>query len=109
MNNTDREQLINWIKNIYVSNSHHTYKATMDDINNHGRNIVFIGDEQNCNYIPVPTNADYIRNMNNNELAEIIPCPMNISNFQCPISIAITCKECKRQWLKQPMKGGGDE
>lgn len=72
------------------------------DCNNHGRDIVFIGDGWNCNYVPVPTNADHIRNMNNNELAEIIPCPMNISNFQCPVSTSITCKECKQQWLLQP-------
>lgn len=38
--------------------------------NNHGRDIVFIGDEWSCNYIPVPTNADHIRNMNDEELAE---------------------------------------
>lgn len=29
--NTDREKLINWIRNIYVSNSRHNYKATVDD------------------------------------------------------------------------------
>ena len=109
MNNTNREQLINWIKNIYVSNSNYTYKATMDNINSHRRNIVFIEDEQNYNYVPVPTNADYIRNMNNNELAKIIPCPANISNFQCPVAIAITCKECKRQWLLQPVDKGRGE
>lgn len=28
---TDREKLINWIRNTYVSNSHYTYKATVDD------------------------------------------------------------------------------
>ena len=51
----------------------------------------------------LPTNADYIRAMNNEELSKIITCPMNISNFQCPISIAITCKECKQQWLHRPV------
>lgn len=29
--NTDREKLINWIRNTYVSNSPYTYKATVDD------------------------------------------------------------------------------
>ena len=48
------------------------------------------------------TNADRIRAMSDEELVEIIPCPMNISNFQCPITIAITCKKCKQQWLRQP-------
>ena len=38
--------------------------------NNHGRDITFIGDGWNCNYIPVPTNADSIRAMNDEELAE---------------------------------------
>lgn len=29
--NTDREKLINWIRNTYVSNLSYTYKATVDD------------------------------------------------------------------------------
>lgn len=29
--NTNREKLINWIRNTYVSNSYYTYKATMDE------------------------------------------------------------------------------
>jgi hypothetical protein len=29
--NTDREKLINWIRNTYVSNPPYTYKATVDD------------------------------------------------------------------------------
>ena len=35
---------------------------------NHGKNISFLGDGWKCNYIPVPTNADRIRNMSDEEL-----------------------------------------
>ena len=36
---------------------------------NHGKNISFLGDGWKCNYIPVTTNADRIRAMNDEELA----------------------------------------
>lgn len=36
---------------------------------NHGKNISFLGDGWKCNYIPVPTNADRIRAMSDEELA----------------------------------------
>ena len=37
---------------------------------NHGKNISFLGEGWKCNYIPVPTNADRIRAMSDEELAE---------------------------------------
>lgn len=39
---------------------------------NHGKNISFLGDGWKCNYIPVPTNADRIRAMTDEELAEFL-------------------------------------
>ena len=39
---------------------------------NHGKNISFLGDGWKCNYIPVPTNADRIRAMSDEELAEFL-------------------------------------
>lgn len=39
------------------------------DCSNHGRDITFLGDGFKCNYIPVPTNADRIRAMTDEELA----------------------------------------
>ena len=39
---------------------------------NHGKNISFLGDGWKCNYIPVPTNADCIRAMNDEELAQFL-------------------------------------
>ena len=39
---------------------------------NHGKNISFLGGGWKCNYIPVPTNADRIRAMSDEELAEFI-------------------------------------
>ena len=38
---------------------------------NHGKNISFLGDRWKCNYIPVPTNADRIRAMTDDELNDM--------------------------------------
>lgn len=38
---------------------------------NHGKNISFLGDGWKCNYIPVPTNADRIRAMSDEELNDL--------------------------------------
>ena len=38
---------------------------------NHGKNISFLGDGWKCNYIPVPTNADRIRAMTDDELNDL--------------------------------------
>lgn len=42
------------------------------DCINHGKFITFYGDNWGCNYIPVPTNADKIRNMSDEELTEFL-------------------------------------
>ena len=39
---------------------------------NHGKNISFLGDGWKCNYIPDPTNADRIRSMTDEELADFL-------------------------------------
>ena len=39
---------------------------------NHGKNILFLGEGWKCNYIPVPTNADRIRAMSDEELADML-------------------------------------
>ena len=39
---------------------------------NHGKNISFLGEGWKCNYIPVPTNADRIRSMTDDELNELL-------------------------------------
>ena len=65
---------------------------------NHGKNISFLGEGWKCNYIPVPTNADRIRSMSDEELKEFI----------CSI---LQCKFCKfegfggcelLEWLQKP-------
>ena len=38
---------------------------------NHGKNISFLGEGWKCNYIPVPTNADRIRAMTDDELNDL--------------------------------------
>ena len=46
------------------------------------------------------TNADRIRAMTDEELVNVVPCPLGFSMFRCPIERQ--CGPCKREWLKQP-------
>ena len=50
------------------------------------------------------TNADRIRSMTDEELVNVVPCPLGFSMFRCPIERQ--CGPCKREWLKQPAVGG---
>ena len=73
---------------------------------NHGKNISFLGDGWKCNYIPVPTNADRIRAMSDEELVEFI------KNIKVR---AVFCKAvknndafeklCSAEWLQMPAEG----
>ena len=56
---------------------------------NHGKNISFLGDGWKCNYIPVPTNADRIRAMTDEELARFLAWHWNKKDYGL-------------EWLKQP-------
>ena len=81
---------------------------------NHGKNVSFLGDGWKCNYIPVPTNADRIRAMSDEEITEFV-CRNGI-NTLCDIicggecnAIASfkksgdeACKEIVMKWLQQP-------
>ena len=72
---------------------------------NHGKNISFLGDGWKCNYIPVPTNADRIRVMNDEELNELFN---KIYNAGAEDSVAYewgqrtNSFECTMEWLQQP-------
>ena len=48
------------------------------------------------------TNADRIRAMTDEELVNVVPCPLGFSMFRCPIERQ--CGPCKREWLKQPVE-----
>jgi hypothetical protein len=51
------------------------------------------------------SNADRIRTMTNEELADIIMCPRESYDFnECSSAV---CKDCCLDWLKQPYEGGG--
>ena len=70
---------------------------------NHGKNISFLGDGWKCNYIPVPTNADRIRAMSDEELAEFI------KNIKVRAALCKAVKNndafeelCSAEWLQQP-------
>ena len=70
---------------------------------NHGKNISFLGDGWKCNYIPVPTNADCIRAMSDDELIEFI------KNIKVRAALCKSIKNndafeelCSAEWLKQP-------
>ena len=46
------------------------------------------------------TNADRIRAMTDEELVNVVPCPLGFSMFRCPMERQ--CGPCKREWLQQP-------
>ena len=56
----------------------------------------------------VITNADRIRSMSDEELAEFLRCPREFEN-PAPVCFAVRCNECVAIWLKQPVKDGEDE
>ena len=73
---------------------------------NHGKNISFLGDGWKCNYIPVSTNADRIRAMTDEELAEFL-WDFNLADVSTvkmgefgPHMFRYRLKE----WLQQPAK-----
>ena len=79
--------------------------------NNHGKNISFLGDGWKCNYIPVPTNADRIRAMSDEELAEFLSrslkepcdcCQLAVFEGACTETL---CDDAMMKWLQQPSKG----
>lgn len=55
-------------------------------------------------YAPkIITNADRIRAMTDEELVNVVPCPLGFSMFLCPLDRP--CGYCKKKWLKQPAEG----
>ena len=75
---------------------------------NHGKDIIFYGDTWECDYISVPTNADRIRAMSDEELAKFL------CNFRSCDSSEHPCNGCKAEphchtghngmidWLQMP-------
>ena len=87
---------------------------------NHGKNISFLGEGWKCNYIPVPTNADRIRAMSDEQLAKemIFFCPTDTvfkgtETYEKPHYTGLdggyysTSEEliaANLEWLQQPVK-----
>ena len=81
---------------------------------NHGKNISFLGDGWKCNYINVPTNADRIRAMSDEELVvfldgfsgRCLDCAEDAKNKSC--QIYKDGHYCRPQdimgWLQQPVE-----
>lgn len=78
---------------------------------NHGKNVSFLGDGWKCNYIPVPTNADRIRAMSDEELAEFLSsglkepcdcCQLAVFDGACTETL---CEDAMMKWLQQPVEG----
>ena len=70
---------------------------------NHGKNISFLGDGWKCNYIPVPTNADRIRAMSDEELAEFIKHIKVRAAFCKAVKDNDAFEElCSAEWLQKP-------
>ena len=78
---------------------------------NHGKSVSFLGDGWKCNYIPVPTNADRIRVMSNEELAEFLSSGLKEPCDCCQLAVfegACTetlCKDAMMKWLQRPAEG----
>ena len=76
---------------------------------NHGKNISFLGEGWKCNYIPVPTNADRIRAMSDEELNEMLH---EIYNAGAEDAVAYGWGQLKDSfewtmgWLKQSAEEG---
>ena len=58
--------------------------------------------DQNVTDTNVPTNADHIRSMTDEELAVEIMCPYHIEPEMC--NRTDTCVACCLEWLKQPYR-----
>ena len=59
-------------------------------------------DYKDCPYRTEPmTNADIIRSMNDEELAEIIACPKGLFDRMDCFDDNRDCKHCALEWLKQ--------
>ena len=82
---------------------------------NHGKNISFLGEGWKCNYIPVPTNADRIRAMSDEELvvfldefsSRCLGCMGDAKNQSCPIyKEGRYCRPRDiMEWLQKPAEG----
>ena len=66
-------------------------------------------DHENCHFIDCcdfaveqPTNADRIRNMSDEELAEVIACPKGLFARMDCFDDNRDCKHCALEWLQQP-------
>ena len=78
---------------------------------NHGKSVSFLGDGWKCNYSPVPTNADRIRAMSNEELAEFLSSGLKEPCDCCQLAVfegACTetlCEDAMMKWLQRPAEG----
>ena len=78
---------------------------------NHGKSVSFLGDGWKCNYIPVPTNADRIRTMSDEELTEFLSrglkeqcdcCQLAVFDGACTETL---CDDAMMKWLQRPAEG----
>ena len=75
---------------------------------NHGKNVSFLGSGWKCNYTPVPTNADRIRAMSDEELAKFLSsclkdpcdcCQLAVFDGACTETL---CEDAMMKWLQRP-------
>ena len=65
--------------------------------------------ERNCKYFKQKTNADHIRSMSDEELAEFL-VDVNAQGCVCPArDCQTTCINCITKWLAEPYKENTDE
>lgn len=70
-------------------------------------------DDANTFYLEIPnwsvrkeTNADRIRAMTDEELAEFLDCYCVSAYWECPRHHEIKCHECWLEWLKKEVEDG---
>ena len=75
---------------------------------NHSKNISFLGDGWKCNYISVPTNADRIRRMTDDELNELFHEIYNAGAEDVSVyewGQRTNSFEWTMDWLQRPAEG----
>ena len=58
--------------------------------------------QRDCQHFREKTNADRIRSMSDEELAEVIACPKGLFDRMDCFDDNRDCKHCALEWLQQP-------
>lgn len=57
----------------------------------------------------IKTNADRIREMTDEELVDVVPCPMTVDCVSEECVSKVSCALCILRWLRAPAESEGEE